>query len=104
MMKEKALFVVLSILIMGMVVISLKDSPILYRTEVENLIMIKGVNTISWNDFDKYEHKDVGSGNYVYQYELVDGSFLYLSGNSLDSPPMYIYIVDRNKERVDLKK
>lgn len=58
--------------------------------------------SITWSDFEQYPHKDVGSGNYVYEYLLTDGSKFYLIGNSLSEKPMYVYILNAKGGREDL--
>ena len=40
-------------------------------------------------------HTDIGSGRYVYEYDLVGGSHLYLNGSELKSQPESIYIINR---------
>ncbi len=55
--------------------IGLQNSTDLSRNDVDSLISSKGIQSVSWSDFEKYPHKDVGSGNYIYQYELSEGSF-----------------------------
>lgn len=101
--KLSATFIVLVVLIIGVVIISSWQNPLLSREYVNALIESKGVDNISWSDFDKYSHQDIGSGNYIYQYRLSDGADLYLSGADLDSTPTYIYIVDESGKRIDLK-
>lgn len=92
------LFVIVSIVIGGYIFTSN-----LSQKYVNMLIAIKGIDNVSWQDFERYSHQDIGSGNYVYQYELSNGSYLYLSGPDLASPPIYIYIVNKDGTRVDLK-
>lgn len=75
--------------------------PQLTREAINNLVASKGENLV-WSDFEKYTHKDIGSGNYVYEYPLTDGSKLYLSGTSLSGTPMYIYIVSPQGNRENI--
>ena len=42
---------------------------------------------------DDSSDTDIGSGQYVYEYDMVDGSHLYLCGSELSVPPTTIYIV-----------
>lgn len=92
------IFVTVSIVIGGYIFTSN-----LSEKYVNLLITIKGIDNISWHDFERYSYQDIGSGNYVYQYELSNGSYLYLSGPELTSPPVYIYIVNEDGIRIDLK-
>ena len=46
---------------------------------------------------------DIGSGQYIYEYDRADGSYLYLCGSDLSVPPMIIYIVDADKKTTQIK-
>lgn len=102
-MMKKIGLICIVIFILVIVIMCLQNSMDLSVKEVDALISSKGIDSISWGDFEKYPHKDVGSGNYVYRYELSEGSYLYLSGGDLDTPPMYIYIIEKDGKRVNLK-
>lgn len=79
-------------------------NPHLSMDVVNSIIESKGINKVTWEDFKEYTYKDIGSGIYIYQYELPNNSYLYLSGSHLEIPPACIYIVDKNGKRTDLKK
>ncbi|KIR01153.1 hypothetical protein P261_02894 [Lachnospiraceae bacterium TWA4] len=64
---------------------------------------IKGEN-ITWEDFERFPHEDIGSGRYIYKYDMVDGNSLILNGNKLDSPPECIYIIDSNSSIKEVLK
>lgn len=49
-----------------------------------------------WSLFEKYEHTDIGSGNYVYEYTLTDGGKFYIVGPSLEEEPWRVYYIDKN--------
>lgn len=46
----------------------------------------------------------IGSGQYVYEYDMVDGSHLYLCGSELSVPPTTIYIVAADGKTTQIKK
>ena len=46
---------------------------------------------------------DIGSGQYVYEYDMADGSHLYLCGSELSVPPTTIYIVDADGKTTQIK-
>ena len=46
---------------------------------------------------------DIGSGQYVYEYDMVDGSHLYLCGSELSVPPTTIYIVAADGKTTQIK-
>ena len=94
----------LAIFVIGGGLIFQPLSSKLTMDDLKTIIELKGIDNVSWDDFKRYSFQDIGSGNYVYQYELVDGSHLYLSGSDLDSPPTYIYVIDEDGNRSDLKK
>ncbi|MFU0826529.1 MAG: hypothetical protein ACFWTJ_03185 [Lachnoclostridium sp.] len=109
-MKKSQIIVILAILCAIVFIIifissgSRHSSPKLTISYIDELVKIKGAENLSWEDFDEFPHADIGSGNYVYQYEIAGGSHLYLSGPNLSSPPMYIYIIDSEGNRKDIKK
>ena len=43
---------------------------------------------------DESSDTDIVSGQYVNEYDMADGSLLYLCGSELSVPPTTIYIVD----------
>ena len=99
MKRYVSIFIVLIVLVIGVFFVHQSSTSHL-SMDIES----KGINNVTWEDFEKYTYQDIGSGNYIYQYELPNGFYLYLSGSALDTPPTYIYIVDRNGNRIDLKK
>ena len=46
---------------------------------------------------------DIGSGQYVYEYDMADGSHLYLCGSELSVLPTTIYIVDADGKTTQIK-
>ncbi len=108
-MKKKAvgIFVLLVVLVMGGFFIyhihQSTTSP-LSIDDVNSIIESKGIDKVTWEDFNRYPHQDIGSGNYIYQYELSNGLCLYLSGPDLNIPPTYIYMIDQYGNRNDLKE
>lgn len=48
---------------------------------------------LGWRDFGIYPHEDVGSGLYVYRYEIDENYSLLIGGASQEEPPMYIRLV-----------
>ncbi|MCI8291667.1 MAG: hypothetical protein HFJ25_05420 [Clostridia bacterium] len=103
MKKFVGIFVVI-VLMIGVFFIHQSSTSHLSIDIVNSIIELKGINNVTWEDFKEYTYQDIGSGNYIYQYELSNGFYLYLSGPTLNTPPTYIYIVDRNGNRTDLKK
>ena len=75
----------------------------LYKTYVDDLITEKGKENISWEDFEDFSHTDIGSGQYVYEYAMADGSHLYLCGPDLSIPPTTIYIIDADGKTIQIK-
>lgn len=108
-MKKSQIIVLIAILCILVFIIifalsgNSQSSPKLTMNYIDKLITDKGAENLSWKDFEQFPHKDIGSGNYVYQYDIEGGSLLYLSGPSLSSPPMYIYIIDSEGNRKDIK-
>ena len=69
------------------------------KNYVNLIILVKGKENMTWNDFSRFSHNDIGSGQYVFEYPLVGGSHLYLAGSELESKPDYIYIIDRDGKK-----
>ena len=69
------------------------------KNYVNLIIHVKGKENMTWNDFSRFSHNDIGSGQYVFEYPLVGGSHLYLAGSELESKPDYIYIIDRDGKK-----
>lgn len=79
------------------------DFPRLSEREVKSLIAAKGGEEITWEDFSQYPCTDIGSGQYVYEYILKEGSRLYLTGSSLEELPESVYIICRDGEKEEIK-
>lgn len=62
----------------------------------------KGEN-LSWSDFEQYDHKDVGSGMYVYSYDIDKNFCLFIGGPNPQDDPLYIRLIHKgeNGELVD---
>ena len=73
------------------------------KNYVNFIILVKGKENMTWNDFSRFPHSDIGSGQYVFEYPLVGGSHLYLAGTELESKPDYIYIIDRDGTKIDIR-
>ena len=69
------------------------------KNYVNLIILVKGKENMTWNDFSRFSHNDIGSGQYVFEYPLVGGCHLYLAGSELESKPDYIYIIERDGKK-----
>lgn len=58
--------------------------------------------SLSWNDFNAYVGEDIGSGLFVFKYNIVDGGYLLVSGTSLEENPQRIvyYHSDGEEEQI----
>ncbi|MBR5357627.1 MAG: hypothetical protein IK128_00265 [Clostridiales bacterium] len=50
----------------------------------------KNQTSFSWDDFSIFVGEDIGSGLFVYRYDLLDGGYLLVSGTSLDQDPQQV--------------
>ena len=73
------------------------------KNYVNLIILVKGKENMTWNDFSRFSHNDIGSGQYVFEYPLVGGSNLYLAGSELESKTDYIYIIERDGTKIDIR-
>lgn len=74
---------------------------------IEKVIELsKRENNLSWEDFEKYESKEVGSGLYILRYEINDKYHLIIGGYNKEQEPMYIRLAsNENKEDfIDIRK
>jgi hypothetical protein len=55
-------------------------------------------DSLSWDDFEKYDSIDVGSGLYILRYDIDDNFYLLIGGGSKDQNPMYIRLVRANSK------
>ena len=60
---------------------------------------------LSWDDFEKYDYIETGSGLYIRVYEINSVFQLMIGGGSPDSDPMYIYLAlaDDLDTRIDIR-
>lgn len=67
------------------------------KEDVLKIIEEKGVDNVTWEDFENIEHeKDVGSGAIVNVYNLDNNVKLILSGNG-DDKPFKIVLLENGK-------
>lgn len=72
----------------------------------ENILSVEKVmelsqkgNNLSWEDFEKYEGEEVGSGLYILVYEINDEYYLMIGGPDKEEAPMYVRLVrSENKD------
>lgn len=57
---------------------------------------------LSWSDFEQYPHEDIGSGLYIFRYDIDENYYLSVGGGSLESSPEYILLVSKADENVSV--
>lgn len=57
---------------------------------------------LDWKDFEDYPYTDVGSGLYVYRYEIDETFALCVGGPSLDDKPSYVNLI-AGEEQIDIR-
>lgn len=50
-------------------------------------------DALSWSDFELYRHTDIGSGLYIYFYEIDENYCLVIGGGDTQADPLYIRLV-----------
>lgn len=78
--------------------------PRVSESDVDALIAAKGIENLTWEDFARYPHTDIGSGQFVFEYPLTESGRLYLTGSSLHEPPQRIYIIRRDGTKKEFKR
>lgn len=57
---------------------------------------------LSWEDFEDYAYQDIGSGLFIYEYEIDERFSLAIGGGSLDSEPMYVHL-SAGEDHIDIR-
>lgn len=78
-----------------------ETAPKLTLGRVKALAAEKGAN-LSWSDFERYQHEDIGSGLYIWAYDLDENWRLLIGGGGLETAPMYIQLVSKTDESVSI--
>lgn len=55
--------------------------------------LAKKGDALSWSDFEPYRHTDIGSGLYIYFYEIDENYCLVIGGGDTQTAPLYIRLV-----------
>ena len=55
--------------------------------------LAKKGDALSWSDFELYRHTDIGSGLYIYFYEIDENYCLVIGGGDTQADPLYIRLV-----------
>lgn len=55
--------------------------------------LAKKGDALSWSDFEPYRHIDIGSGLYIYFYEIDENYCLVIGGGDTQTSPTYIRLV-----------
>lgn len=64
-------------------------APKLTVEMLKRLVELRGED-LSWSDFMLYPHEDIGSGLYIYRYDIDDTLCLIIGGTSPDIEPAYV--------------
>jgi hypothetical protein len=98
-----------------------EQNPIVYSVSLEKVGNSLDVNTslisvndilslaqkgdaLTWSDFEKYEHTDVGSGLIVWEFNIKDDSSkLLIGGGNLEEKPVYIRLQMSNGTTLDVR-
>ncbi|WP_198524680.1 hypothetical protein [Paenibacillus phocaensis] len=61
---------------------------------------------LSWDDFERYDSKEIGSGLYILRYEIDETYSLLIGGNSPKHKPAYIRLIkaDQSEEAIDIRE
>ena len=65
----------------------------------------KKAEALTWSDFEKYAHIDVGSGLIVWEFKIKDDSSkLFIGGGRLEEKPIYISLELSNGNSLDVRR
>lgn len=69
------------------------------KLTIEKIIELsKKGKDLSWYDFEAYDYEDVGSGLYIYSYNVEEKYHLLIGGLSTSVSPIYIRLVSKTDE------
>lgn len=94
----------------GGIAVMINDQWQLFRKEKLTLEKVIDLShkkqELSWNDFDRYDSKEIGSGLYILRYEIEEGYYLLIGGNHPTQKPLYIKLIQtKNPENyIDIRK
>lgn len=57
---------------------------------------------LSWNDFESYDSKEIGSGLYILRYEIDESYYLLIGGNNPREKPAYIRLIRAGNPEDDI--
>ena len=82
------------------------DPTVLKGTETLTLDIVKELSkkgsALDWKDFEAYKGRDIGSGLYIWQFELEDG-FKLLVGGVTGRTPEYIVLMRGDEKTIDIR-
>lgn len=60
---------------------------------------------LSWSDFERFDHEDIGSGLYIYAFDVDEDYRLLIGGGSPDIKPYYIMLTLKtdDSEYIDIR-
>lgn len=74
------------------------------KLTIDDVIKLsKKGDALTWSDFEKYEHTDIGSGLFVWQFLLEDNFELLVGGGYIYEKPSYIRIKHSHGESIDIR-
>lgn len=57
---------------------------------------------LSWSDFEQYPHEDIGSGLYIYRYDIDEHYYLLIGGGGPETTPAYLTLVSKADDSVSI--
>ena len=86
---------------------TVKEDPTLLKgtkdmTLNDVIELAKKGNELDWADFKDYKGRDVGSGLYIWEFELEDGYVLDVGGTT-DKKPLYILLSHDDEKGIDIR-
>lgn len=66
------------------------EMAIFIKMNSNDVEAFRNQTSFTWDDFSAFEGEDIGSGLFIFQYDLLDGGYLLVSGTSLDQDPQQV--------------
>jgi hypothetical protein len=102
-MKRNSLMFFCLLMLIFIVGCSNVGNPNSLTLEKVQKLSLKGDN-LSWQDFEKYNGSEIGSGLYIVEYPINDEYVILIGGGKMEEKPMYIYLVNKKTdEKIDIR-
>lgn len=67
------------------------DEMTVFKTmNSDDIEALRNQTSFTWDDFSAFDGEDIGSGLFIFRYDLLDGGYMLVSGTSMDQDPQQV--------------